>query len=101
METIYKHSVNADNDDCEVILNDNEIVISYEEGDEIVVYQGANDGNGHFRLLSNYEQGSATLHMFEGDKMLVGTWAESGEKGTWIIVLGEPLKANFPHVVGL
>lgn len=101
METIYKHSEEADYDDCEVIINDNEIVISYEESDGIVVYQGANKGDGHFRLASNYEGRGATLHMFEGDIELVGTWFENGQLGVWIIVLGEPLKANFLPVVGM
>jgi hypothetical protein len=54
-----------------------------------VVYEGAEEAPGHFRLTSPAVNGRATLHQFPGDDMLEGFWAEGGGRGMWRIQLND------------
>jgi hypothetical protein len=72
---------------CTVKLTDEEIIVEYEEDDQIVQYRGRNNGDGHFELTSKEVGGRASLHMFHSSRILEGSWRESGERGMWIIRL--------------
>lgn len=87
MDTFY-YDGEADTDsDCEVRIDGNEIVISYDGGEGPVVYKGQAKGTGHYELRSVGVEGRATLHMFEGGKFLEGFWIEDGTEGMWRITL--------------
>ena len=77
----------------EVRIDEKVIVVSYEDDNGIVIYQGNNDGSGHFAL--NFDArgrtGRASLHRFLPDgNILEGYWVEDGDRGMWRIELGEP-----------
>jgi hypothetical protein len=76
----------------EVRIDENEIAVSYEDNDGIVIYHGNNDGSGHFTLEFNApgRNGRASLHRFLPDgNILEGYWIEDGSMGMWRIELGE------------
>lgn len=51
-------------EDCEVRIDGEEIVVSYQDDQEIVVYKGKENSQGHYILESPERQGEATLHRF-------------------------------------
>jgi len=81
--------------DCYVRIDDEKILIEYEEDKLTVQYEGKNFGDGHFDLTSTHLSGHATLHRHPardathlGDSnVLVGAWKEDGYSGTWLIKL--------------
>lgn len=87
MDIVYYDKTEAcEQDPCEVRIEGNEIVVSYDD-DVPVVFKGHLNGPGHFELACAEVNGKATLHMFEGSKILEGFWLEGGEKGFWRITL--------------
>lgn len=88
LETIYYDEEEAVlNDVCDVRMDGNVIVVSYEGDEGPVVWRGQMNGQGHFELRSPEVNGRATLHMFEGSDILEGYWNEDGYKGFWRIYL--------------
>lgn len=88
VDTVYYDETEADEgDDCEIRIDGDQIVVSYEDDEGVVLYKGKNHGNGHFQLSSPERNGKATLHMFEGSKILEGFWIQDGNKGFWRISL--------------
>jgi len=88
MDTVYyDNDAAAEGDDCEVKIGNNEIIVSYEEGDGFAMYRGREISQGHFELQYPENNGKASLHMFAGSKILEGFWIEDGAKGFWRIYL--------------
>jgi len=74
----------------EVKFDGNRLVVSYELDDGgYVVYQGVEQGAGHYELRAPAVNGKATLHMFEKSRILEGFWFEQDEdwRGMWRIRL--------------
>lgn len=88
MDTFYYDGAADTDSPCEVRIDGNEIVVSYEGDDGPIIYKGQAMGVGHFELRSAAVDGRATLHMFEGGKSLEGFWVEDGIEGMWRITLG-------------
>jgi len=91
MECIYYDADAADLDlHCQVRIDDDEIVVTYEEDDGgYPLYRGQNDGTGHFVLQCPANHGRATLHRFPNGQILEGFWDEEGYRGFWRIRLQE------------
>jgi len=71
---------------CEVILTDEELVISYDhEGG--VVYRGKAIGPGHYELTSKEEDGRAVMHCLPGSKAVVGSWRVGQYTGLWKVTI--------------
>ena len=89
MECIYYDGDPADMGmDCQVRIDEDEIVVTYEEDDGgYPVYRGANDGTGHYVLQCPTNNGRATLHRFPNGQILEGYWDEDGCRGFWRIRL--------------
>lgn len=80
----------AESHPCEVrIMDDGEIVVSYETDSDFVLYKGEEQGAGHYLLECEEPQGRASLHRFPDSLILEGYWEEDGLKGMWRIELGE------------
>ncbi len=73
--------------DCEVKINKNEIVVSYEDDEGVVNYKGEDEGHGHFVLKCPEREGRATFHQMLGSRILEGYWQEGGHQGFWRITL--------------
>jgi hypothetical protein len=87
METFYGDEA-SDVIDCQVRIGDGQIVVSYDEEAAVQVYQGNDDGSGHFVLQSKINGGRATLHFrTPGEDVLEGSWIEEGYSGMWSIDL--------------
>lgn len=88
MDSVYYDDTEALEDEpCEVRIDGDLIVVSYEDDDGVVIYKGKSQGAGHFQLTAPERNAKATLHMFEGSKILEGFWIEEGYKGFWRITL--------------
>lgn len=88
MDTVYYDESTADEGkECEIRIDKNEIVVSYEDEGVFVIYKGKDEGNGHFVLQCPERQGMATLHQIPKGKFLEGFWIEEGYKGFWRITL--------------
>lgn len=74
--------------DCQVRIEGQKIVVSYDDDDGPMVYQGSETAAGHYRLVSSRKNGRATLHREPGDDVLEGHWIEAGYEGMWRIQLG-------------
>lgn len=74
---------------CQVRIGEGRIAISYEEEGHHVVYEGREDGGGHFRLVRLGGGGSATLHQFPEEDELEGFWQEGGYLGFWRVTLSD------------
>lgn len=83
----YDQRTALEDDSCEVRIDGEQIVVSYEDDDGVVLYKGKEHGLGHFQLTAPERDGKATLHRFEGSKILEGFWIEGGEKGFWRVTL--------------
>lgn len=82
----YSGRESSEQNPCEVRIDDQEIVVKYED-EGMVQYRGKNNGDGHFELISSDVEGHATLHMFPGANVLEGSWVEGGQRGMWRITL--------------
>lgn len=88
MDSVFYDETEAYEDEqCEIRIDDTEIVISYEDEDGFVIYKGKNEGNGHYVLTCPDRNAKATLHQLPGSKFLEGYWTEDGERGFWRIKL--------------
>jgi hypothetical protein len=74
---------------CEVRIGEGTMAVSYQGEGGLVVYEGREEGPGHFRLAAQGVNGRATLHRFENDNMLDGWWLEDSYEGMWRIELNE------------
>ncbi len=72
---------------CCIRTGDGSIEVTYEEGNDTVCYRGVEVGSGHFQLRGIDVEGQATLHMFEGARVLDGYWVEGSVRGMWRIYL--------------
>ncbi|WP_139826127.1 hypothetical protein [Derxia lacustris] len=87
MSSLYYSNESASEDyACVVKIDDNEIVVEYED-DGTRQYRGKNNGDGHFELHSHELHGKASLHMFPGSSILEGSWVEGSYRGMWRIEL--------------
>ena len=85
---IIYYDEEADIDEpCEVRIDKDEIIVSYDDEDGPVVYKGKNNGNGHFNLKAPEINGQASLHRFKDGEILEGFWIEGSNKGMWRIRL--------------
>ena len=88
IDTIYYDESPADErDDCEIRINNGEIVVSYEDEDGVVIYKGKDKGNDHYVLRCPERNGKASLHRFPNNKILEGFWLEDGYRGFWRITI--------------
>lgn len=71
----------------EVRIDENEILVAYQDDDGWVEYRGKNSGDGHFLLEAPERQGRASLHRFPESEILEGSWQEQGYQGMWKIRL--------------
>jgi hypothetical protein len=76
-----------DNGLCEVLIDDNRIVVSYFIDGHGIEYTGVNNNDGHFRVQCRQLNGSGTLHKFKDENILEGSWVEGGYEGFWKIEL--------------
>ena len=56
-------------------------MVSYIDDNEVVLYKGKNEQTGHFRLFYEQKNGRASLHKFDGENILEGSWTEDGDEG--------------------
>lgn len=92
-DTLYYHAGADLNSECDVVIDGNNITVSYDDTDGLrVTYFGLMKGSGHFELQAPDVNGRATLHRFDDGRYLEGFWVENGLKGMWRITL--------PSVVG-
>jgi hypothetical protein len=87
METYYADDSAMQEWPCQVRLDKGSIAVSYEDNGVPVVYEGTEEGTGHFKLASGSPRGSATLHKFADADVLEGWWSESGQLGMWRVFL--------------
>jgi hypothetical protein len=96
--TIWKHSTMenyyASGDEkidlhCEVRIDGEKIVVSYDDDDGPSVYEGSQTAPGHFSLALPRKKGRATLHRAPDSDFLEGHWIEAGYQGMWRIQLSE------------
>jgi hypothetical protein len=78
----YDGSDAGESELCEVRIDENVIVVSYEDDRGVVNYKGEGKGPGHFALESPEWNGKATLHMFEGSKILEGFGLRRAGRGS-------------------
>ena len=96
MDTVFYDETPAyEGEECEIRINGNEIVVSYKDDDEVVIYKGKDEGHGHFVLECPERKGKATLHQIPKSKFLEGFWIEEGYRGFWRITL--PCRDRTPH----
>lgn len=87
MDTL-RYDGTADNEPCQVRIDNDTIVVTYEEEPGLFIsYKGKANGAGHYELLASDVNGRATLHRFAGGNFLEGYWIEGGGKGMWRIML--------------
>jgi hypothetical protein len=73
--------------DCDVRLGERDIVISYFDEEGPLVFIGPNDGSGRFELHCRSRVRRAVVQLEADESRLEGSWSESGERGTWRILL--------------
>lgn len=86
MTTLYHSADPSEEYPCVVKINDDEILVEYEDGG-YVQYIGKSNGDGHFKLEGSGFDGRATLHSFSEGAVLEGSWIEEGVRGMWRIKL--------------
>ena len=74
---------------CEVRLDDQEMVISYEEDGERRMYIGRAAEPGHYVVENEAVGGKGTFHRFNRSLKLEGSWIEDNTRGMWILHLEE------------
>ncbi len=87
MTTVYYDETIADDEICDVIIDNESMTVSYKEDDTIVIYKGYDLGGGHFHLHCKEKNGEATLHLPKDGKILEGYWEEESYRGFWRIYL--------------
>lgn len=87
MDTLHFDDSSYEDEPCEVRIDENNIVIDYEDDGKRILYRGIEKGQGHYELKSEDVNGRATLHRFEGANILEGSWLEDGARGMWKIRL--------------
>lgn len=88
MTSIYYTTEPASEDyPCVVRIDDQGILVEYQDNGEIRQYRGPDRGNGHFELEAIDINGRASLHMFPGSVILEGSWIEASYRGMWRIKL--------------
>jgi len=93
MDTLFYDERPAyENEECEIRIDDKEIVVSYQDDNGFVIYKGKEDGHGHYVLKCPEKHGEASLHMFPKGKVLDGYWKEDGYRGFWRIHLPDDIK---------
>lgn len=87
IETFFRTAKESENTPCEVRIGNGKIVVSYrlESGPE--VWEGGDDGTGHFALKLSNASCRATLHLTSNGETLEGSWFYEGEYGMWRIDL--------------
>lgn len=86
-DTLYYHADADLNDECDVVIDGENITVSYDVDDARITYFGLMKGDGHFVLQAPDVSGRATLHRFGEGQILEGFWVEGGLKGMWRITL--------------
>lgn len=88
MDSVFYDETPAnEGEECEIRIDGNEIVVSYEDDDGVVIYRGKDEGHGHFVLECPERQARATLHQIPESRFLEGFWIEEGYRGFWRITL--------------
>jgi hypothetical protein len=96
--TLWKHSMmesyHASGEEktdttCEVRIDGEKIVVSYDDDDGPSIYEGKQVAPGHFQLTLPRKKGRATLHRAPDSEFLEGHWIESGYEGMWRIQLSD------------
>lgn len=89
METYFGGEDACEEYECEVKINNKNILISYlGENGMPVVWTGNDDSaSGHYTLTCPSVAGKATLHRAPNTDRLEGSWLESGYMGMWRIEL--------------
>ena len=89
MDNFFYDSKADAGDDCEVRIDNGEIVVSFDRDDGPVLYRGMDRGHGHYILASAEEEARATLHGLLGSVFLEGYWeiVDKRECGMWRIRL--------------
>ncbi len=90
----YDKDMAVENEPCQVRIGNGEILVEYDEEDHkgisrLVQYKGKQEGEGHYVLTCDADNGKATLHAFPGGTVLEGSWVESSVRGMWRIFLKE------------
>ncbi len=93
MDTLYEQCSADLQDPCLVSIDENTIQLSYEFDGVSAVYSGSSLAPGHYWLESADGKGQANLHHLPDSMQMVGSWRESGERGTWRIDLNEPAES--------
>ena len=88
MESFYPDDVSGTMD-CEVVIKDRRISVSYREDFGWTTYTGTEHGAGHYELKCEKNGGWASLHKSKGAERLEGGWKEGGYHGMWRIDLGD------------
>lgn len=89
-DTFYYYGEADTSTPCEVTLGHGALTVSYqaEGASGYIVYKGRETARGHFELTAPAVDGRATLHRFPDAALLVGCWAQDGDRGMWRIDLG-------------
>jgi len=86
-DVLFFNSKADSTSDCEVVIGDGEIEVSYIDEGERLFYRGKEIGPGHYVLHAAGFDGEATLHRFHDGRVLEGYWVEEGHRGMWRIQL--------------
>ncbi len=82
---------------CDVNLNEDGVIeVSYKSKATLrgcTVYDGQENGEGHYLIESEKPVFRGSLHRFPGSMMLEGYWEKEGDQGMWRIELDEVLDA--------
>jgi hypothetical protein len=87
--TVYYPASESSEADCVVKIDEQEILVEYDDDGTLRQYRGLNRGDGHFSLEMHAPgtSGKASLHMFDGSTILEGYWCEDSYRGMWRIKL--------------
>jgi hypothetical protein len=71
--------------ECELVLRDGQLIISYDDERGSVIYMGTNQGFG-YRLECPERKGRSTMHATGPENtQFEGSWIEDGYRGMWIV----------------
>ncbi len=88
MQTIYYEASEMDTWDCELKVDGENIVVSYQDDDGgYTLYKGKSLGEGHFAVNCPELRAKGTLHRFPDSKIFEGYWHEEGTEGMWRIII--------------
>ena len=86
-ESYYPDQAATFDDECRIRIDDDMVVVEYDNDDGVTTYRGHSVGQGHYVLKGVGFDASASLHRAPGSQVLEGSWAEEGYKGMWRITL--------------